>query len=87
MLFFLIIGNSIFSQPVDRFVKVIVAADHGDWLYKKGENVKFTISVYKNGNLVKGAKVRYEIAQERQEPIKKKTSPLPQERKHLMPVP
>ena len=59
LLFFLIIGNTIFSQPVDRFVKVIVAADHGDWLYKKGENVKFTISVYKNGNLVKGAKVRY----------------------------
>ncbi len=27
------IGNTIFSQPVDRFVKVIVAADHGDWLY------------------------------------------------------
>ncbi len=73
LLFFLIIGNTIFSQPVDRFVKVIVAADHGDWLYKKGENVKFTISVYKNGNLVKGAKVRYEIAQERQEPIKKET--------------
>ena len=73
ILFFLIIGNTIFSQPVDRFVKVIVAADHGDWLYKKGENVKFTISVYKNGNLVKGAKVRYEIAQERQEPIKKET--------------
>ena len=31
--FMLIIGNTIFSQPVDRFVKVILAADHGDWLY------------------------------------------------------
>jgi len=29
----LIIGNTIFSQPVDRFVKVILAADHGDCLY------------------------------------------------------
>ena len=36
LLFFLIIGNTIFSQPVDRFVKVIVAADHTDWSYKKG---------------------------------------------------
>ena len=56
ILLLLLFGTATFSQPVDRFVKVIVAADHGDWLYKKGENVKFTISVYKNGNLVKGAK-------------------------------
>ena len=60
LLFLLMLANNGFSQPVERFVKVIVAADHGDWLYKKGEAVKFTISVYKNGHLVKNAKISYE---------------------------
>ena len=32
--FMLIIGTTIFSQPVDRFVKVFLDADHGDWLYR-----------------------------------------------------
>ena len=73
ILFLLMIGHSIFSQPVDRFVKVMVTADHADWLYKKGESVKFTISVYKNGNLLKNAKVTYEYGPERQTPLKKET--------------
>ena len=70
-LFLITINNNIFSQPIERLVKVIVAADHSDWTYKKGENVKFTISVFKNGNLLKDAKVRYEIGPEKQDPIKK----------------
>jgi len=60
-----------FSQPTEKFVKVLVAADHADWTYKLGEKVKFTIAVFKNGNLVKDAKVRYEIGPEKQEPSKK----------------
>ena len=43
------------GQPAERFYKVIVAPDHFDWTYKTGENVKFTISVLQNGNLVKNA--------------------------------
>ena len=70
-LFLFTINNTIFSQPIERLVKVIVAADHPDWTYKKGENVKFTISIFKNGNLLKDAKVRYEIGPEKQAPIKK----------------
>ena len=70
-LFLITINNNIFSQPIERLVKVIVAADHSDWTYKKGENVKFTISVFKNGNLLKDAKVRYEIGPEKQDAIKK----------------
>jgi len=70
-LFLLSINKDILAQPVERLVKVIVAADHSDWTYKKGEKVKFTLSVFKNGNLVKDAKVRYEIGPEKQTPIKK----------------
>ncbi len=72
-LFLLGISKHILAQPVERLVKVIVAADHSDWTYKKGEKVKFTLSVFKNGNLVKDAKVRYEIGLEKQTPIKKET--------------
>ena len=56
------------SQPVERFIKVVVAADRPDWTYKVGENVRFTISVFKNGNLMNNALVRYEIGPEKQEP-------------------
>ncbi len=63
----------VFSQPSEKFVKVLVAADHPDWTYKLGEKVKFTLAVFKNGNLVKDAKVRYEIGPEKQEPTKKET--------------
>ena len=63
--------NVLFAQPIERFIKVVVAADHSDWTYKKGEKVKFTISVYKNGNLLNDVKVRYEIGLEKQDPIKK----------------
>lgn len=59
------------AQPVEQIVKVIVAPDHKDWLYKIGEKVKFTISVLQFGNPVKGAKVRYEIGPERMDPTKK----------------
>ena len=59
---------ALLAQPVERFIKVVVAADRPDWTYKIGENVKFTISVFKNNNLVNNAKVRYEIGLEKQEP-------------------
>ncbi|GAB4017611.1 acetylxylan esterase [Spirosoma migulaei] len=61
------------AQPVERLVKVIVTPDHADWLYKIGEPVKFTISVYKSNVLLRGAKLRYEVGPEKMEPTKKET--------------
>ena len=49
------------AQPSEKFIKVSVYADHPDWTYKTGEKVKFTIAVFKNGNLIPNARVRYEI--------------------------
>ena len=56
------------AQPTERFVKVIVAPDHDNWTYKPGEKVKFSISVLRNGNPVKDAKIQYEIGPEKMEP-------------------
>ena len=63
--------TSIFAQPVEQMVKVVVAPDHANWLYKPGENVKFTISVLQYGNAVKNVPVKYEIGPEKMEPTKK----------------
>ncbi|MFN8353608.1 MAG: acetylxylan esterase [Spirosomataceae bacterium] len=65
------------AQPTEKLVKVLVAPDHTDWSYKAGESVKFTISVVQNGNLLKNAKVRYEIGPEKMEATKKETLTLP----------
>ena len=76
---FLLVLNLFFSmsllvgQPVEKFIKVLVAPDHSDWIYKKGESVKFTISVLKNGNYVPNVKVKYELGEEKMEPLKSET--------------
>jgi cephalosporin-C deacetylase len=61
------------AQPVKRYVEVIVAVDHEDWTYKTGEKAQFTISVMRNGHLVKNVPVRYEIGLEKLEPTIKQT--------------
>lgn len=75
--FYLLISWVALGQPAERFYKVVVAPDHFDWTYKTGENVKFTISVLQNGNLVKNARIRYEVGPEKMEPTKKETLSLP----------
>lgn len=59
------------AQPVEQFVKVIVAPDHADWIYKTGEPVKFSITVLKDGNQLQNAVVKYEVGPERMDPTKK----------------
>src|SRR5919202_5188065 len=61
----------LYAQPVEQFIKVVVAPDHTNWEYKLGEPVKFTISVLQNGNLLKNTPVRYELGPERMQPTKK----------------
>ena len=71
LLLAVIVCNNIFAQPTEEMVKVIVAPDHPDWLYKTGENVTFSVSVSQYGNLLKNAPVRYEIGPEKMDPLKK----------------
>src|SRR5687768_16107274 len=71
LLLVIIYCNNLFAQPTEQMIKLVVAPDHSDWLYKTGENVKFTISVLQNGNPVKNAVIRYAIGPEKMEPTKK----------------
>ena len=74
MLLFL---NISLAQPVERFVKVIVAPDRADWTYKTGDKVKFNVSVLQSGNPVKGAVLRYEIGPEKMAATAQETKILP----------
>jgi len=65
------ITHFIYAQPVEQLIKVIVAPDHADWIYKTGENVKFNITVLQNGSAIKNAAVKYEIGPEKMDPTKK----------------
>lgn len=53
------------AQPVEQIVKIIVAPDHDDWLYRTGEKVKFSVSVIQYGNLLKNVKLKYELGPEK----------------------
>lgn len=64
-------GIAIQAQPPEKSIKVLVAPDHTNWEYKKGENVQFTISVFQNGNPVKNANIHYEIMPEKMAVLKK----------------
>jgi cephalosporin-C deacetylase len=66
-----IISSFSYAQPVEQFIKVIVAPDHADWVYTTGEKVKFTITILQSGNTLKNATVKYEIGPEKMEATKK----------------
>jgi len=66
---FLICAGELFAQPIEKFIKVIVAPDHTDWSYAPGEHARFTITVLQNGNPLTGSKIHYQIGPERMEPV------------------
>ena len=70
-LFLITLINFSFAQPVEQFIKVIVAPEHTDWTYSKGEKVKFTITVLQGGNTLKNVAVKYEIGPEKMVPLLK----------------
>jgi len=59
------------GQPVTTLIKVVVAPDHADWLYKPGEQVKFNVTVLKDGNPLKNVTIKYQVGPEKMEPVKK----------------
>jgi cephalosporin-C deacetylase-like acetyl esterase len=67
-LFFLVLFNHGLAQPVEQLVKVIVAPDHNDWVYKLNEKVKFSVTVLQFGNRLENVKIRYEIGPEKMNP-------------------
>ncbi len=77
VMLFLVSGADTYAQPREQRIKIVVAPDHSDWLYKTGENVKFSISILEDGNPVKNAFVQYEIGPEKMDPSKKDSLKLP----------
>jgi cephalosporin-C deacetylase-like acetyl esterase len=74
MLFFaLFVGLSLHAQPTVQLVRVMVGMDHDNWTYKVGENAVFSVSVFRNGNLLKDVRIRYEIGPEKMPAVKKES--------------
>lgn len=69
ILFFL--ATLLFAQPATTLIKVIVAPDHTDWVYKLNEPAKFSITVIKDGNPLKNVTIKYQVGPEKMEPMKK----------------
>ncbi len=60
-----------YAQPAEQLIKVVVAPDRADWTYPTGDKAKFTITVFKSGNILKNAVVKYEIGPEKMDAVKK----------------
>ena len=57
------LGNCalVLAQPAQKLVNVVVSPDRIDWKCKAKEEVKFTVQVFKNENLLKDVVVDYEL--------------------------
>jgi cephalosporin-C deacetylase len=62
---------NLFSQYRTPLIKVIVGPDHEDWIYRVNETAKFTVQVFKYGNLLENVTVDYEAGPEMLPDIKK----------------
>ena len=59
------------AQPGETFIKVHIAPQHGDWVYKPGETVKFDVSVTRNNVLLPNVEISYEFGPEKLPPVKR----------------
>jgi len=59
------------AQQIGGLVKINVAPQHGDWVYKTGETVKFDVSVTKNNVLLPNIEISYEFGPEMLPPTKR----------------
>ena len=67
----LVICSITMAQPAKTLIGVNVAPQHGDWVYKPGETVKFDVSITKNNVLFSNIKeISYEFGPEMMPPVK-----------------
>ena len=69
-LYFLLVAATLFAQPVERLVKIVVTPDHANWIYKPGEPAHFKVQVLKNSEPLQNVKVRVEVGPEQMTPTK-----------------
>jgi len=65
------ISLNLFSQAGNQLIKVIVSPDHNDWTYNVNETAKFSIQVFKYGNLLENVTIDYEAGPEMMPNVKK----------------
>jgi hypothetical protein len=70
-LLFTAVYLNLHSQYGTPLIKVIVAPDHKDWMYKAGETARFSVQVIQYGNLLENVTVDYEAGPEMLPDIKK----------------
>lgn len=58
------------AQPIERLVKIIVAPDHANWVYKPGEKASFQVTVLKYSEPLPNVKIKYEFGPEMMTPTK-----------------
>jgi cephalosporin-C deacetylase-like acetyl esterase len=66
----------ILAQQPEKLVKVVVAPNHTNWLYKSGEPAQFKISILKNRVAVQNVKVIYEVGAEQMAPTQRDSAVL-----------
>ncbi len=59
------------AQPAERLIKVNIATEHADWVYKSGEKVNFEVTVTKNDVLLRNVEISYELGPEMLPPVKR----------------
>jgi cephalosporin-C deacetylase-like acetyl esterase len=69
--FFLLSATLLTAQQPERYVKVNIAPDHVDWLYKPGEKVRFEVEVTRNDEPLQGVEIRYEVSPDMLPAVKK----------------
>ena len=62
---------SVFAQPNQTIIEVLVSPENADWQYQCGKDAKFNVTVNKAGVPLENAQVYYEISEDMQEPLKK----------------
>ncbi|MCD7935366.1 MAG: acetylxylan esterase [Tannerellaceae bacterium] len=72
ILFVLFVACRLSAQPAERPVQVIVAPDHSGLLYQTGENVKFIVSVLRNGIPLENVEIRYDVSEDMMQPHQSK---------------
>lgn len=70
---FLLISTQLIGQPAEQLIKVQIAPDHSDFLYKEGETIKFNISVLKSSVPLNNVEIRYSISEDMMTPHKSET--------------
>ena len=75
-LLFLLCANFLFAQPAQKLVRIVIAPDHANWVYKPGESARFQVSVTKNSELVPNVKIKYEVGPEMMSPVKRDSAML-----------